>query len=98
LTFASTVQYLRYARFLRISRTAKYAAFFEIAQALILNFLRHHLKTDFLRVCQYFTGIAKWIADIEARGLPGRKLYDLVQSTLKDAKISKKNRIYKLIK
>jgi hypothetical protein len=49
-------------------------------------------------VCQYFTGIAKWIADIEARGLPGRKLYDLVQSTLKDAKISKKNRIYKLIK
>ncbi|MBA2883116.1 hypothetical protein HNR65_003473 [Desulfosalsimonas propionicica] len=32
---------------LRISRTAKYAAFFEIAQALILNCLRHHLKSDF---------------------------------------------------
>ncbi|MBS3731624.1 MAG: hypothetical protein KGY42_01845, partial [Desulfobacterales bacterium] len=43
------VQYLRYAQFLRISRTAKYAAFFEIAQALILNFLRRHLKLDFLR-------------------------------------------------
>ncbi|MCF8036894.1 MAG: hypothetical protein K9K62_08490, partial [Desulfobacteraceae bacterium] len=46
------VQYLRYAQFLRISRTAKYAAFFEIAQALILNFLRRHLKSDFLRVHQ----------------------------------------------
>jgi hypothetical protein len=32
------VQYLRYARFLRISCIAKHAAFFEIAQALILNF------------------------------------------------------------
>jgi hypothetical protein len=32
------VQYLRYAQFPRISRTDKYAAFFEIAQALILNF------------------------------------------------------------
>jgi TRAP-type C4-dicarboxylate transport system substrate-binding protein len=30
----------------------------------------------------------EWIADIEARGLPGRELYDLVQSTLKDAKMS----------
>lgn len=29
-----------------------------------------------------------WIADIEAQGLPGRELYDLVQSTLKDAKMS----------
>jgi hypothetical protein len=46
------VQYLRYAKFLRISRTAKYAAFFEITQALILNFLRLHLKSDFLRVHQ----------------------------------------------
>jgi len=46
------VQYLRYAQFLRISRTDKYAAFFEIAQALILNFLRRHLKIDFLRVRQ----------------------------------------------
>ncbi|MFW5975285.1 MAG: hypothetical protein ACOCP6_00865 [Desulfosalsimonas sp.] len=43
------VQYLRYVRFLRISRTAKYAAFFGIAQALILNFLRRHLKMYFLR-------------------------------------------------
>jgi len=43
------VQYLRYAQFFRISRTAKYAAFFKIAQALILNFLRLHLKSDFLR-------------------------------------------------
>ncbi|MBA2882102.1 hypothetical protein HNR65_002443 [Desulfosalsimonas propionicica] len=32
------VQYLRYAQFLRISRTDNYAAFYEIAQALILNF------------------------------------------------------------
>ncbi|MGM0787670.1 MAG: hypothetical protein ACQETG_08155, partial [Thermodesulfobacteriota bacterium] len=31
------------------ARTAKYAAFFGIAQALILNFLRRHLKTYFLR-------------------------------------------------
>jgi len=46
------VQYLRYARFLRISRTDKYAAFFEIAQALILNFLQRHLKIDFLRARQ----------------------------------------------
>src|SRR6056297_223172 len=30
----------------------------------------------------------KWIADIEAQGLPGRELYDLLQSTLKDAKMS----------
>ncbi|MCF8028727.1 MAG: hypothetical protein K9K81_10220, partial [Desulfobacteraceae bacterium] len=56
------VQYLRYAQFLRISRTDKYAAFFEIAQALILNFLRHHLKSDFLRChqalyCTLFAGI-----------------------------------------
>jgi hypothetical protein len=35
---AVKVQYLRYAQFLRISRTDKYAALFEIAQALILNF------------------------------------------------------------
>jgi hypothetical protein len=34
------VQYLRYAQFLGISRTAKYAAFFEIAQALILDFYK----------------------------------------------------------
>jgi hypothetical protein len=46
------VQYLRYAQFLRISCTAKYSAFFEITQALILNFLRLHLKTYFLRVHQ----------------------------------------------
>ncbi|MBA2881099.1 hypothetical protein HNR65_001425 [Desulfosalsimonas propionicica] len=46
------VQYLRYARFLRISRTDQYAAFFEIAQALILNFLQRHLKIDFLRARQ----------------------------------------------
>ncbi|MFW6081847.1 MAG: hypothetical protein ACOC7W_08030, partial [Desulfosalsimonas sp.] len=39
------VQYLRYARFLRISRTAKHAAFFEIAQALILDFLQCHLSS-----------------------------------------------------
>ena len=29
-----------------------------------------------------------WIADMEAQGLPGQELYDLVQSTLKDAKMS----------
>ena len=29
-----------------------------------------------------------WIADIEGQGLPGQELYDLVQSTLKDAKMS----------
>lgn len=29
---------------------------------------------------------AAWIADIEAQGLPGQELYDLVQSTLADAK------------
>ncbi|MCV6591517.1 MAG: C4-dicarboxylate TRAP transporter substrate-binding protein [Silicimonas sp.] len=30
----------------------------------------------------------KWIADMEAQGLPGQELYDLVQSTLKEAKMS----------
>ncbi len=34
------------------ARTVKYAAFFGIAQALILNFLRRHLKTYFLRFYQ----------------------------------------------
>ncbi|WP_371228254.1 C4-dicarboxylate TRAP transporter substrate-binding protein [Roseovarius sp. 2305UL8-3] len=29
-----------------------------------------------------------WIADINAQGLPGQELYDLVQATLKDAKMS----------
>jgi len=29
-----------------------------------------------------------WIADINAQGLPGQELYDLVQTTLKDAKMS----------
>jgi len=37
------VQYLRYAQLSRISSTDNHPAFFEIAQALILNFLRHHL-------------------------------------------------------
>ena len=30
----------------------------------------------------------KWIADMESQGLPGQELYDLVQSTLKEAKSS----------
>ena len=30
----------------------------------------------------------QWIADMEAQGLPGQELYDLVQTTLKDAKMS----------
>jgi hypothetical protein len=52
---AVKVQYLRYTQFLGISRTDKYAVFFEIAQALILNFLRRHLKIDFLRKHQSST-------------------------------------------
>jgi hypothetical protein len=28
----------------------------------------------------------KWIADMEAQGLPGQELYDLVAQTLADAK------------
>lgn len=30
----------------------------------------------------------QWIADMESQGLPGQELYDLVMSTLKDAKMS----------
>ena len=30
----------------------------------------------------------KWIADMESQGLPGQELYDLVQSTLMEAKSS----------
>jgi hypothetical protein len=41
------VQYLNYARFSRISHTAKYAAFFKIEQALILNFLQSRLIETF---------------------------------------------------
>ena len=44
--------------FLRISRSDNYSALFEIAQALILNFLRHHLKSDFLR-CHQFLRISR---------------------------------------
>ena len=50
------VQYLRYVQSLRISRTLKYAAFFEIAQALILNFLQRRLIATFyaiVNVCSY---------------------------------------------
>ncbi|MEO0918653.1 MAG: C4-dicarboxylate ABC transporter substrate-binding protein, partial [Pseudomonadota bacterium] len=31
---------------------------------------------------------AQWIADMEAQGIPGQELYDLVQETLKDAKMT----------
>ena len=30
---------------------------------------------------------AQWIADMEAQGIPGQELYDLVQETLKHAKM-----------
>src|SRR6056297_740759 len=41
---------------LGISRTAKYAAFLGICDALILNFLLCHPKIDFLRDCHHLCG------------------------------------------